>query len=196
MKKISICLSIFVLLIIVVLSSGLSFSRYTSTICNTGDESTIITVNKYNLIAQWGTEPQDLQHPGIEDQIYNFTLENKFPNGSETQTEDLSYAITVTMDWNEATPVIGLKVPLDMRLYIVGANETLTDITYPPPAGTSVNYISTQEGVIVGGESIDFRLEWNWGTSVTDRDYRFANRMIDVKINVQAEQLIVDDPEV
>jgi hypothetical protein len=41
------------LLIVVVLSSGLSFSRYTSTICNTGDESTVITVNKYNLIAQW-----------------------------------------------------------------------------------------------------------------------------------------------
>jgi hypothetical protein len=50
-RKAGICFSIFVLLLMVVLSSGLSFSRYTSTVCNTGDESTIITVNKYNLFA-------------------------------------------------------------------------------------------------------------------------------------------------
>jgi hypothetical protein len=59
-RKAGICFSIFVLLLMVVLSSGLSFSRYTSTICNTGDESTVITVNKYNLIANWITDPEGL----------------------------------------------------------------------------------------------------------------------------------------
>jgi hypothetical protein len=65
-RKAGICFSIFVLLLMVVLSSGLSFSRYTSTVCNTGDESTIITVNKYNLFANWITDPKgfELQHPG------------------------------------------------------------------------------------------------------------------------------------
>jgi hypothetical protein len=52
--RVNFYLPIFLLLIVVVLSSGLSFSRYTSTICNTGDESTVIIVNKYNLMAEWG----------------------------------------------------------------------------------------------------------------------------------------------
>jgi hypothetical protein len=114
-RKAGICFSIFVLLLMVVLSSGLSFSRYTSTICNTGDESTVIIVNKYNLFAQWSTESYALQHPGMVEQSYDFTLVNQFPENSETATEDLSYTITVDMDWNENTRVLGLKVPCERR---------------------------------------------------------------------------------
>jgi hypothetical protein len=194
-RKAGICFSIFVLLLMVVLSSGLSFSRYTSTICNTGDESTIITVNKYNLIAQWGTKPQALQHPGMVEQSYDFTLVNQFPD-EETATEDLNYTITVDMDWNDSTPVLGLKVPLNMELYIVETNEgeeSLTLVSSPVPSSMNVNRIITDEDEIAGGDSINFRLKWNWGTTVPDRDYRFADRMIDVEIGVRAEQAVEGD---
>jgi hypothetical protein len=194
-RKAGICFSIFVLLLMVVLSSGLSFSRYTSTICNTGDESTVITVNKYNLIAQLGTEPQALQHPGMDEQSYEFTLVNQLPD-EETATEDLNYTITVDMDWNDSTPVLGLKVPLNMELYIVETNEgeeSLTLVSSPVPSSMNVNRIITDEDEIAGGDSINFRLKWNWGTTVPDRDYRFADRMIDVEIGVRAEQAVEGD---
>jgi len=197
-RKAGICFSIFVLLLMVVLSSGLSFSRYTSTVCNTGDESTIITVNKYNLFANWITDPEgfELQHPGMSEQSYDFTLKNEFPDDPETETEDLNYTITVDMDWNDSTPVLGLKVPLNMELYIVETNEgeeSLTLVSSPVPSSMNVNRIITDEDEIAGGDSINFRLKWNWGSTVSDRDYRFANNMIDVKIDVNAEQMIVTE---
>lgn len=193
-KRANVYLPIFLLLIVVMLSSGLSFSRYTSTICNTGDESTLISVNKYNLIAVWGTGPQALQHPGIDEQSYDFTLVNKLPDSENGDTGPLNYTITVTMNWDENNPVTGLKVPLDMRLYKLDSDENKIDITEPPPdetAGTSVNYISTVEDVIQGGEHIDFHLKWNWPEQ--DNDYRYANKHIDVKIVVRAEQAVEDD---
>ncbi len=193
-RKAGICFSIFVLLLMVVLSSGLSFSRYTSTICNTGDESTVITVNKYNLIAQRSTESYALQHPGIKDQTYDFTLINKYPDDSDNAditTGPLSYTITVTMDWDKDNPVTGLKVPLDMSLYRLDSDGNEIDITEPPPAGTSVNYISTVEDVIGSGDSINFCLKWDWPEQ--DNDYRYANKKIDVKIVVRAEQAIEGD---
>jgi hypothetical protein len=194
-RKAGICFSIFVLLLMVVLSSGLSFSRYTSTICNTGDESTVIIVNKYNLMAEWGTEPQnlDLQHPGIKDQTYDFTLINKYPDDSDNAditTGPLSYTITVDMDWNENTRVLGLKVPLNMELYIVNQDDSLTLVSSPVPASMNVNRIIT-EGDIVGGDSIDFRLKWDWPEQ--DNDYRYANKKIHVKIVVRAEQAVEGD---
>ncbi len=190
-RKAGICFSIFVLLLMVVLSSGLSFSRYTSTICNTGDESTVITVNKYNLIAQLGTEPQALQHPGMDEQSYEFTLVNQLPESENGDTGPLNYTISVTMDWDKDNPVTGLKVPLDMSLYRLDSDGNEIDITEPPPAGTSVNYISTVEDVIGSGDSINFCLKWDWPEQ--DNDYRYANKKIGVKIVVRAEQAIESD---
>jgi hypothetical protein len=194
--RVNFYLPIFLLLIVVVLSSGLSFSRYTSTICNTGDESTVIIVNKYNLMAELVTDPQnlDLQHPGIKDQTYDFTLINKYPDDSDNAditTGPLSYTITVTMDWSQDNPVTGLKVPLDMSLYRLDSDGNEIDITEPPPAGTSVNYISTVEDVIGSGDSINFCLKWDWPEQ--DNDYRYANKKIDVKIVVRAEQAVEGD---
>lgn len=188
--RVNFYLPIFLLLIVVVLSSGLSFSRYTSTICNTGDESTVIIVNKYNLFAQWSTESYALQHPGMDEQSYEFTLINQFPENSETATEDLSYTITVDMDWNENTRVLGLKVPLNMELYIVNQDDSLTLVSSPVPASMNVNRIIT-EGDIAGGDSINFCLKWDWPEQ--DNDYRYANKKIGVKIVVRAEQAIESD---
>jgi hypothetical protein len=187
--RVNFYLPIFLLLIVVVLSSGLSFSRYTSTICNTGDESTVITVNKYNLIAQLGTESYALQHPGMDEQSYDFTLVNQFPESENGDTGPLNYTISVTMDWDN--PVTGLKVPLDMSLYRLDSDGNEIDITEPPPAGTSVNYISTVEDVIGSGDSINFCLKWDWPEQ--DNDYRYANKKIHVKIVVRAEQAVEGD---
>lgn len=182
-------LVIFVLLLLVILSSGLSFSRYSSTICNTGDESTVIIVNKYNLKALWDTSPTQLQYPGMSTQTYDFTLKNEHADGTGVTTEDLAYTVTVSMNWDSSTPVVGLNVPLKMKLYIV--EDGGTRLVAPPASmGAGVNRIGTQSAVISGGESIDFRLEWDWGTSIADRDYRYANKKIDVKIDVKAEQII------
>jgi hypothetical protein len=192
-RKAGICFSIFVLLLMVVLSSGLSFSRYTSTVCNTGDESTIITVNKYNLFANRITDPEgfELQHPGMSEQSYEFTLVNQLPEPENGDTGPLNYTISVTMDWDKDNPVTGLKVPLDMSLYRLDSDGNEIDITEPPPAGTSVNYISTVEDVIGSGDSINFCLKWDWPEQ--DNDYRYANKKIDVKIVVRAEQAVEGD---
>jgi hypothetical protein len=54
--------------------------------------------------------------------------------------------------------------------------------------------ISTVEDVIAGVETaLTFCLKWDWGTTVPDRDYRFADRMIDVEIVVRAEQAVEGD---
>jgi hypothetical protein len=131
----------------------------------------------------------------MSEQSYEFTLVNQFPD-EETATEDLNYTITVDMDWNDSTPVLGLKVPLNMELYIVETNEgeeSLTLVSSPVPSSMNVNRIITDEDEIAGGDSINFRLKWNWGTTVPDRDYRFADRMIDVEIGVRAEQAVEGD---
>jgi hypothetical protein len=172
---------IFLLFLIAVLSSGVSFSRYISTLANTGDQSTSITVNKYNLSVTWGIDPDAVQYPGITEQSYEFTLEN-------TEATDLLYTITIAMDWNEATPGVGLKVPLNMELYVVDSGESLDPVTTISPGGMSINSIQTPEAVIIGEEEIKFCLIWDWGTGDEDRDYRFANKAIDVKIDVNAEQ--------
>jgi hypothetical protein len=190
-RRVNAYLPIFLLLVVVILSSGLSFSRYTSTICNTGDESTVISVNKYNLIAEWDPDPYGLQHPGIDEQSYEFTLVNQLPESENGDTGPLNYTISVTMDWDEDNPVTGLKVPLDMSLYRLDSDGNEIDITEPPPAGTSVNYISTVEDVIGSGDSINFCLKWDWPEQ--DNDYRYANKKIDVKIVVRAEQAIESD---
>lgn len=178
---------IFLLLLIIILSSGISFSRYISTLVNNGDASTVIVVDKYNLSVQWSDQLNGLQYPGITNQSYDFNLEN-------TETTDLSYTITIAMDWNEATPVIGLNVPLNMELYTVNPDSTLTPVTTTSSGGLSLNSIQTQEAVIAGNQSIHFRILWNWGTSTADRDYRFANKIIDVKIDVNAEQYVNAEP--
>lgn len=167
--------SIFLLLVIVVMSSGISFSRYVTTLSNTGDQSTII-VNKYNLNAQWETDPQALQYPGMNEQSYDFTLEN-------TEATNLSYKISIAMSWNEDTPVVGLNVPLKMELYIMDEGNNLTLVE-----DSTTNTLYTSPALISGGQDIDFRLKWNWGTSESDRNYKFANKKIDVKIDVDATQ--------
>lgn len=175
----------------------MSFSRYSSTVFNTGDYSgPPIPVEEYGLVVTWDpradTAPPGygLQYPGISDQNYNFTLKN-------TKDTTLNYTINIGLSWDEDTPVVGLNVPLFMELYIVNTDEdegeslTPVDTTTLPgsPAGVQI-ILYTQPAVITGNEQIDFRLLWSWGTSTADRNYHFADKKIDVKINVNAEQRV------
>jgi hypothetical protein len=177
--------TILILLLILIISFGISFSRYTSIISNTGDYSSSITVKEYNLDAIWDLPPTDLQSPGISNQRYGFTLEN-------TKANDLHYTITIAMSWDEATPVIGLNVPLAMKLYKVNGDDSLTPmitkVTRTRSAGEQINNLYTQEEVIAGNQSINFCLQWSWGTTAEDRNYRFANKDINIKIDVNAYQ--------
>jgi len=177
--------AILILLIVLIISSGISFSRYTSIISNTGDYSSSITVKEYNLDVIWDSPPSELQYPGIANQSYGFTLEN-------TKATDLHYTITIAMSWNEATPVIGLNVPLNMKLYKVNDDNSLTSVITTVPrtrsAGEQINNLYTQEEVIAGNQSINFCLQWSWGTNDEDRKYHFANKDINININVNAYQ--------
>ena len=190
--RVNFYLPIFLLLIVVVISYGLSFSRYTSTLANSGEESTVISVNKYNLYALWQTPTYGLQYPGMSPQSYDFTIVNGFEDDA-TPTEELSYTVRISMNWNAATPVVGLKVPLNMELYKVNPDASLTLVNTTPTGGLSLNRISTQEASILVGQEIDFRLIWDWGTTAADLDCRFAYYEIDVQIEVKAEQT-VDQP--
>jgi hypothetical protein len=173
------------LLLVVVLSFGISFSRYTNIISNSGDLTSVVIVKDYNLDADWGSHPATVQYPGISDQIYNFSLHN-------TKVNDLYYIITISLRWNENTPVIGLNVPLDINLYIVNPDNSLTPVTTTAMqtvvAGRQINDFYTAKAAITGNQSINFRILWSWGTTAADRNYSFANKDIDIRVNVKAEQ--------
>ncbi|MGI6118983.1 MAG: hypothetical protein ACOYIB_00135 [Desulfosporosinus sp.] len=185
------------LLLVAIISSGMSFSRYSSTVFNTGDYSgPLIPVEEYGLVVTWDpradTVPPGygLQYPGITDQNYNFTLKN-------TKDTALNYTLNIGLSWSEDTPVVGLNVPLVMELYIVNTDtdegESLTPValTTSPgsPAGMQVMH-HTQPAVISGNELINYRMLWSWGTGPADRNYHFANKKIEVTVNVNAEQRI------
>lgn len=176
---------ILLLLLLVVISFGISFSRYSSTLSNTGDLSTVITIKEYNLDVIWNEDPTNVQYPGISNQNFNFTLKN-------TEETDLQYNLTIAMGWNEATPVIGLNVPLLMSLYIVNSDNTLTPVTTTVSrtslVGAQINSLHTQDAVISGNQDINFCMQWSWGIDAADRNYNFANKDIDIKIDVNAQQ--------
>ncbi|MDD4345884.1 MAG: hypothetical protein PHZ11_03120, partial [Desulfitobacteriaceae bacterium] len=180
-----------------IISSGISFSRYSSTVFNTGDYSgPPVPVEEYGLVVTWDPRADldpsgyGLQYPGLADQDYNFTLKN-------TKDTALDYTIKISLSWGEATPVVGLNVPLALELYIVNTDqdegESLipVDTTTAPgnPGGGQID-LHTQPAVISGNEQLDFRLLWSWGTSTAARNYHFADKEIDVKINVSAEQRV------
>lgn len=176
---------ILILLLVVIISSGISFSRYSSVITNSGDASSVI-VKEYELTPTWGTDPTNVQYPGITNQIYNFGLEN-------TKDTDLYYRVIVNMNWNANTPLVGLNVPLVMNLYMLNSDDTLTLVPTSSRQtvvdGMQVNSIyMPQQALILGKQTIDYRLKWSWGTSPADRNYHFANQKIDVSIDVEAEQ--------
>ncbi len=167
--------AIFLLALLVIMSSGISLSRYVSTLSNTGDSSLIIS-SEYNLDVEWGEDPSVEQYPGISGQMYDFTLEN-------TKNTDLNYEIKIKLGWNEETPVIGAMVPLNMELFIVNDDNTFTLVESSSING---NTLYTSSAPIEGNEVMDFRLMWNWGSS--DKDQKFANKKIDVNITVNARQ--------
>ena len=177
--------AVILLLLVVIISFGISFSRYSSTLSNTGDLSTVITIKDYNLEVIWDEPPTQLQFPGIVNDSYNFTLRN-------TEETDLLYNLTIAMSWDEATPVIGLNVPLIMHLYIVNTDNSLTPVTTTVSrttlVGAQVNSLHTQPAVIPGNQDIHFRMHWSWGTEAADRNYNFANKDINIKIDVNAQQ--------
>lgn len=177
----------FMLLLVVALSSGLSLSRYTTTLSNTGDSSSVVIVKDYDLDVSWGTDPTAVQSPGISNQIYNFSLQN-------TKANPLHYTVTIFLKWNDATPVVGLDVPLNMELNIVNPDNSLTLVPTTTlmtmMGGMQVNNLYTQQAIINGNQTINLRLVWNWGTTTADRNYSYANKNIDIGIEVQAEQKI------
>jgi hypothetical protein len=173
------------LMLAVILSTGLSFSRYTTTISNTGDSSSVVIVKDYNLDASWGTHPTDVQYPGISNQTYNFAVQN-------TKTNSLYYTVKISLKWDDLTPVIGLNVPLNMNLYIVNADNSLTLVPTTTlmtmMGGMEINNLYSQKATIAGSQTINLRLVWNWGTTTEDRNYNFANKNINIGVEVQAEQ--------
>lgn len=177
---------IFILLLIVAVSSGVSFSRYTSTLGNDGDASTSIIVNKYNLSATWEMKNFADQYPQMETQSYEFKIEN-------TELTDLDYSLEILMKWSDA--VDGLKFPMHMRLYKFDPEEPDDDgqlIATKPPGNATFNSINTAKEIIAGKQKIGFRLEWDWATGSAYREYRYADRAIDVKIDVNGEQRSID----
>jgi hypothetical protein len=189
MRSQNISYPILILLLLVILSLGISFSRYSTVISNSVDSSSVI-VEEYELEPDWITDPDtlDVQYPGISDQNYYFSLKN-------TKNTDLKYKVIINMKWNADTPVVGLHVPLVMELYEVNSDNPDQPLVLVPTTaklavedGTQVNSIYTEQDIISGNQSIGFCLKWSWGTSDADRNYHFANQKIDVGINVEAEK--------
>ncbi|HBI27709.1 MAG TPA: hypothetical protein DDY25_08290, partial [Peptococcaceae bacterium] len=66
MRSQNISYPILILLLLVILSLGISFSRYSTVISNSVDSSSVI-VEEYELEPDWITDPDtlDVQYPGI-----------------------------------------------------------------------------------------------------------------------------------
>lgn len=93
MRSQNISYPILILLLLVILSLGISFSRYSTVISNSVDSSSVI-VEEYELEPDWITDPDtlDVQYPGISDQNYYFSLKN-------TKNTDLKYKVIINMKW-------------------------------------------------------------------------------------------------